>query len=183
MKINRIHSHRFQLKFRFAAQTAGDRPDPVDRQRLCDDVLYFHPRIQAGVGVLKNQLSAALEGFFLRGELFFITDVSTVVEDLSAGWLQEIHDAAGQCGFSRAGFSDQAENFTPADLKGDVIQCGDRSFSGKRKAMRQMADVDQRSCGCHFGGFCRVGSRIHGGSDSPRVRRLCRRRFFFGAVF
>lgn len=86
MKINRIHSHRFQLKFRFAAQTAGDRPDPVDRQRLCDDVLYFHPRIQAGVGVLKNQLSAALEGFFLRGELFFITDVSTVVEDLLRGF-------------------------------------------------------------------------------------------------
>lgn len=82
-----------------------------------------HARIEGGVGILENHLeveSVAADLRFWQG-----AEVAPVEDGAAAGGGLELHDSAGEGGFSAAGFADEAEDFAFFDVEGDAIDGAD----------------------------------------------------------
>src|SRR6185437_8065876 len=142
----------------------------VDDERLGDDVLHPHARVERGVGVLEDdQQSAAEVTQLARGES---GDWLAVEEHFAAGWLDEAHDHAGDGGFTGSGFADEAEGFALLDAEGHVVDRRGVLFI----LLCQVADFEEGH------GLKIAKKRV----AKKRVARpgSCQRRFrFFGLIY
>ena len=135
-------------------------------QRLRNNIAHLHPLIQAGIGILKNDLPLRLKHFPVFPKRPRITGINPLEENSgstvhiasfrqvfsaqpsfsrgrsTAIWTVQIHDAAGHRRFSRAGFPNQSEDLTPFYLKRDIVdrlEC----LPVQWKHMRKMPYIQQ----------------------------------------
>ena len=139
----RIHAHIAELVLRFRAQAASGRLDMVDAHGFRDDIRNLHTLIQAGGGILKNDLPFCFQQLMVLTELCLVTDIDPLIQDPAGSGLIHIHDAAGDCGFSGAGLSHQAEDLTFCHLKGNIVHSLDMRVFSHPKDMGQMLNIQK----------------------------------------
>lgn len=94
----------------------------MDDERLGDDLLDAHARVEGGVGVLKDRLhTAAQRAEFVLGNA---GDGVAVEGDRAGGGLHEAEDDARDGALAGAGFADEAQGFTAFDREGDAVDDG-----------------------------------------------------------
>ena len=86
--------------------------------RLGDKTLYLPARIEASIGILKDDLHAA--AYRLVG-MMIGKDRLPVEQDLAALHLLQSENGTGQRGLAAARFSDKAQTFTAPDLETDIV--------------------------------------------------------------
>ena len=96
----------------------------MDDERLGDDLLDAHARVEGGVGILKDGLHAAAQ----RAELVLgdAGDGVAVEGDGAGGGFDEAEDEARDGAFAGAGFADEAEGFAALDGERDAVDDGGR---------------------------------------------------------
>ena len=113
----------------------------MDDKGLCDKICDLHALIQTGGRILEDHLSAGLEHFFVFREGIPVKHVDALVEDFPALRSVDIHDAACDRGFARAGFSHEAEDLPLPDGEGHLINGLDIHMSCQAKAVRECLNV------------------------------------------
>ena len=91
----------------------------VDDERLRDDALDRHPRVQRSVGILKDDLHVPAEPPELA--VSHRADVLAAEEHLAVRRLDEAEDAAPHGRFPGTGLADEAERLAPRDREGDAV--------------------------------------------------------------
>src|SRR5713101_1558082 len=111
-------AHRQKLAHAGGA-SCGIALDPMDHDRLGDNLADLHARIQRAVRVLENDLNPPPQ----RQKLFAfqLCDVDAVIEDLAAGRPLEPQDAPAGRGLATAALADQPEGLAAADREVDAI--------------------------------------------------------------
>ena len=107
----------------------------MDDKGLCDKIRNLHTLIQTGGRILKDHLSAGLEHFFVFRKGAPVKHVDALVEDLPALRSVDIHDAARDRGFARAGFPHKAEDLSLPDSEGHLIEGLNIHMSCQAKAV------------------------------------------------
>jgi hypothetical protein len=99
------------------------RADVVDHQRLGDDVVDRHARVERAHRILEHELDAPAEllqrvALQLQrlGEL-----VAFVEQDASGVGRERAHDDLGQGGLAAAGFADQPQALAALHLEADIV--------------------------------------------------------------
>ena len=138
-----VHSHTLELEGGLLTQGASGWTDVVDGHRFSDDIRHLHSRIEAGSGILKNQLPGGLQKLPMGTELPRVTDVDAKITDFSGSRPDKAHDAPRHRGLSGSGFTHQSENFSPAQLEGDMIHCPDDGISPQPEAVGQLLHIQQ----------------------------------------
>lgn len=88
-----------------------------------------HPGVEGGVGILENHLK--IRAFAAHGLWAERGEIAAFEQDTSGGRSLELHDGAGKGGFAAAAFTDEAEDFSLAQLQRNAIDGfdgGDLSF-------------------------------------------------------
>src|SRR6266513_199703 len=93
--------------------------EPVDLQRLADDVPDGHPRVERGIGVLEDDLHVPAQ----PAQLFLaeLEDVPSLEERLPGRRLLEPQDHPARRRLAAAGLSHEPEGLALADEKADVV--------------------------------------------------------------
>ena len=90
---------------------------------LADDRPHAHPRIQRGVGVLKDELHPAAQGAQLasteRGE------IAALEHYAAGGRLEQAKNEAAESRFARAGLADEAQGLAAFNLQIDAVDGSD----------------------------------------------------------
>ena len=96
------------------------RADVVDLDDLFDHAADGQPRVEGGIGVLKDHLHLAA----VLLELLFgqAGDVGTAVKDPAFIRFIQADEAAGQGTLARPAFSDQADGLTGGDSQGNLVE-------------------------------------------------------------
>ncbi len=137
-------------------------------EALADDRPYPHPRIERGVGILKNELhlAAELAQFGSRKR----REVATIIEDLTGRRLDQLQNQPPQRRFAGAGFTYQPDRFAPHNLQVDTVNRLDREPLAPEQILRAggkflaQPDTSHKRAGA---GDRRLRRR--------RIRRGCRR--------
>src|SRR6266851_533845 len=92
---------------------------PVDAERLTDDIASRHAWIERGKRVLEDDLHRAP----MRTQFGFseIGNVAAVDPDAAAGRLDQAQDAPRDRRFAATGFADKPERFSDANRKTDTV--------------------------------------------------------------
>ena len=138
-----VQSHIVHLEFRLRPQGTAGRGDFLELQRLGNDIAHRHALVQAGVGVLKNQLAGGLEHPPVGPESSGVAGVDSFIQNTAAIGPVYVHDAAGRGGFPGAGLPHQTENLPPPQLEGHVVHRLDCNFFGQGEHVGQMPHVQQ----------------------------------------
>ena len=117
-----VHAHAFELEGRLRPEGAPGGADAVDDQGLGDDLRHGHPGVEAGGGVLEDDLPGGLQQLPVGAELPGVAGVDPQVPDLPGGGAEDVHNALGRRGLPGPGFPHQSENLPPAQLEGYPIQ-------------------------------------------------------------
>ena len=91
----------------------------VHLQRLADDVARRHARVQRAVGVLEDELHAAVHG--AHAAALELRQVLAVEEDLAARGLHQLHDAAGHARLAATALPDQPQRLPPRNAEAHVV--------------------------------------------------------------
>ena len=86
-----------------------------------NDIYHSHALIQAGSGVLKDDLAVRFQHFVVLMELTLIAYIDAVVKNLACGGLVDIHDAPGNGRLTGAGLTHKAKDLTLLQLEGHII--------------------------------------------------------------
>ena len=120
--IGRIEAHPLEQGGHHLVALAAAR-DAMHLDRLADDAPHAHARIQAGDGILKNDLHVPpqpAEFFAAVGE-----EVHPFVANIAAGGGDEPQDRAADGGLAAARFANEAERLAGLDIEADAIDCLD----------------------------------------------------------
>lgn len=82
-----------------------------------DDIACCHSGVEAGEGVLEDDLELAS----FVAELLMVDEVFAHPEDISAAGGEELEDCASEGRFSAAGFADDSESFTGVEVEADIV--------------------------------------------------------------
>jgi len=93
--------------------------DPVDHERLLDDRLDVHARVERAEGVLEHDLHAPPQPPHLVGRQR--PDVDPVEHDAPGGQLEQAQDAARDRRLAAARLAHQTERLAAAHGEGDVV--------------------------------------------------------------
>jgi hypothetical protein len=93
--------------------------EPVDAERLADDLSDRHAGIERGVRVLEDDLDPAPHFAHALGRV--MGDVDTGKPDRARRRLFELEDGAPDGGLAAAGLADEAERFAGGDRKRHVV--------------------------------------------------------------
>ena len=137
-----VHAHIVELEGGLLPIAAPGRADMVNAHGLGDDVRHLHPLVQAGGGVLENQLPVGLQQLPVGPEGPVVAGVDSVEADLAPGGPVQIHHAPGHGGFSAAGFPHQAQNLPPANGEGHIVHGGEGVLPAQPEPVGQVADGD-----------------------------------------
>jgi hypothetical protein len=121
-------------------------------QRLGDERLDIHARVERGIGILEHHLHAAPDALELvAAQLCHVDGAGAIVEqDLALAGLDGAEDGAAGRGFAAAAFPDEAERFAAHDGQVDAVDgphfAGDaaRQPGMDGEALAQPADLEQR---------------------------------------
>ena len=91
----------------------------VHLQRLADDVARRHARVEGAVGVLEDELHAAVHG--AHAAALELGEVFAVEEDLAGCGLHQLHDAAGHAGLAAPALPDQPQRLAPRNAEAHVV--------------------------------------------------------------
>ncbi len=108
---------------------SGER---MNIQRLADDLLDGHARIERPEGVLKNHLKLPATG--AQGIAGHAGDVLAVQPDGAGGGVGEPHDGAAEGGLAAAAFADQTEGLAGREAEGDAVHGFDRFMVAPEQA-------------------------------------------------
>src|SRR5690625_279715 len=149
----------------------------MDFQCLANDVAHRHAGVQAGEGVLEDDLH--LLAVLPHLALVQLGDVNAVELHLAAGGFDEAQDAAAGSSLSASGFPHQAYHFAGFDGEGDVLDSlhvGDyagEDTAADREVLAQVVDFEEVLAlglvrvdgfswlGCHAGTSCRRSISSH----------------------
>ncbi|MPM36736.1 hypothetical protein SDC9_83338 [bioreactor metagenome] len=70
----------------------------MDDHEFSDDFCYRHPGIDAGIGVLEDDLHFPPHGFHLPAAIF--QDVLTIKQNLTVGSIEETYNSTAKGGFA-----------------------------------------------------------------------------------
>ena len=115
----------------------------MDGHRLGNNVRYRHTLIQAGSGVLEDDLPGCFQHFMILAECFAVANINALIDDLACGGLVDIHNTPGNGGFTGAGLANQAENLTLLDLEGYIINSLDGGMLAQLEHMRKMLNIEK----------------------------------------
>ncbi len=117
-------------------------------KRFANDIADLHARVERQIGVLKDRLNTAAEDQPVA--LVETLGILTIKDDLSAGGIKKLEDAARDRGLATARFANQPEHFALANCEADVINrlhvanmLLKQHPLGDRKMHFQIADVQQ----------------------------------------
>jgi hypothetical protein len=113
----------------------------VDVHRLCDDVCHRHALIEAGSGVLKDDLALGFQHFVVLMELTLIAYIDAVVKNLACGGLVDIHDAPGNGRLTGAGLTHEAKDLTLLQLEGHIIHRFNHGVFAQLEHMGQVLHI------------------------------------------
>ena len=131
------------LKGRLRPQGPPGRDDALEPQRLSDDVPHPHPLVQAGAGVLEDELAGGLQHPPVGPEGGSVAGVDPLVQDAAALGPAEVHYAPGRRGLAGPGLPYQAEDLPPANLEGQVVHRPDGHPPPQWEDVGQMLDIQQ----------------------------------------
>ena len=94
----------------------------MDGQWFGDQLGNIHAGIQAGSGVLEHDLPGGLQKLPITAFLPGIPDIHALIEYGSFIRPQEAHDTAQRGRLPGAGLPHQPKDFTPPELKGNIVQ-------------------------------------------------------------
>ena len=143
VQIALLHAHVVQLKGGFCPQTAPGRLHMVNGHGLGDDLRRRHPGIQAGGGVLKDQLALRLQPAAVGAVLCGIAGVDAVIIDMPRRGAVHVHDAAGHGGFAAAALPHQSQYLALLQLEGHVVHRPKCLPARQGKAVGQVLHVQQ----------------------------------------
>src|SRR6185436_13691893 len=90
-------------------------------EAFADDVADFHARIERHARILKDELQLAPKAPQFRAVQF--GNLRAVERQLSSARLHQAHKNSSERGLSAAGFPDQAECLSAADIQIDAVNC------------------------------------------------------------
>src|SRR5215813_14652190 len=111
-----VETHRLQEVDHALLALLARLGELVNDQGLSDDRAHRHPRIQGGVGVLKNDLHVTAE--MPEGPLVQRGDFLVVEDDLARRGLNEAQNAAAGGRLAAAGLTHQAQRLPPLNGEG-----------------------------------------------------------------
>src|SRR6266545_416634 len=143
----RVEADDFEQPLRASPPRAAVT-DPVDGERLGDDVADGHPWVQGGVRVLKDDLHLPPHLPQLRAR--HLRQVLAEEANRPGGRLQELKDAVAGRRLARARLAHEAERLTRVDLERDVVdgldvidRAVDQHTSLHREVLLQVLDDEQ----------------------------------------
>src|SRR5438132_303116 len=127
-----------------ALGAVGD--DPVDGERLPDDLAHRHPRIERAVRILEDHLHLPSD----RAQRVLVErrEVAALEEDLTAGRPLELQDAASGGGLAAPGLAHEPEGLAPPDLEAHAVDGADEAGSTPEETaadlemLHQVADLE-----------------------------------------
>ena len=120
----------------------------MNGHRFCDNVCHRHALIQAGSGVLEDDLAARLQHFVVLTKLCLVAYIDAIVEDLTCGGLVDIHDTPGNGGLTGAGFAHKAEDLTLLQLEGHIIHRFNHGVFAQLKHMGKVLHIQKNIRHC-----------------------------------
>src|SRR6266446_3535678 len=93
--------------------------DAVIDQRLADDVADPEPRVERGVGVLKDDLELAPVGPHLMAAE--AVDALALDADLARGRVEQFEDRLARGGLAAAALANQTQGLARGDVEGDAV--------------------------------------------------------------
>ena len=146
----------------------------MDHERLGDDALHAHTRIERGVRVLKHDLHVTADAAQVASRE--PKQVAATKADLAGGGLDEPERASPRRGLAAAGFADQRQRLAGCDRKAHVVYRAERAacaeeVPAERILLDEVPDLEQRrhrgverggsrDCGCR-GGASRPAPGMH----------------------
>jgi hypothetical protein len=109
--------------------------------RLCDNVCHRHSLIEAGSGVLEDDLALGFQHFMVLSELRLIAYIDAVVENLACGGPVDIHDTPGNGRLTGAGLTHEAKDLTLLQLEGHIIHRFDDGVFTQLEHMGQVLHI------------------------------------------
>ena len=146
----------------------GVAAEPVDAQALADAVADRRPRVEAGVGVLEDDLHPPAVG--LEVGALERRELGAVELDRPGGRLDEPQDEPTDGRLAAARLADQAERLAAPDVEADAVDGldrGDRPLhdpAPDREVLDEVPDPDERAI------------RVAGGGRRALAGDGCRRR-------
>ena len=143
------------------------RADFVCTQRLCNDILYGHARIEGSVRILKDHLHFAppREKLLLRQS----GNVLPVEEDLAGGRFMDADNGAGAGALPASRFAHQPERFAAFNGKAHVVYRMHDLAGGGREVLCKMLHLQHRDVFlCHHGSTSLTPSAGSRQAERPR---------------
>ena len=131
------------LEGRLRPQGPPGRDDALEPQGLGDDVPHPHPLVQAGAGVLEDELAGGLQHPPVGSEGGSVAGVDSLVQNPAAPGPVEVHHAPGRRGLAGPGLPHQTKDLPPADLEGHVVHRPDGYPPIQGEDVGQMLDIQQ----------------------------------------
>ena len=158
----------------------------VDLERLGDDALQRHPRVQRGERVLEDDLHLGADELHLLVVQLIDAhraQVWIVERDLSAGRLKQAQDRAAGGRLAAAAFAHQSQGLALLDVKADPVHRLDMAdhFSHQAavdgKVLFQVLDLEQDVVSFHIGhdpppSLVQVAAHVMPGSDRGDFRHV-----------
>src|SRR6266851_2033185 len=146
---------------------------PVDAERLTDDIASRHAWIERGKRVLEDDLHRAP----MRTQFGFseIGNVAAVDPDAAAGRLDQAQDAPRDRRFAATGFADKPERFSDANRKTDTVhRVHGADLAAKDSAARQHAAkwFSPQACRGGYSSRQRAIASAHLGAKAQPFGRL-----------
>ena len=117
--VGRIKSDRAEQIADARPPRSGAVGQPVDVNRLADDLAHGHAWVERAVGVLENHLELAATG--AQRFTAQLRDVLALEKDAPRRRLKEPDDGAAQRGLATAAFAHEPERFAGSELQAHVI--------------------------------------------------------------
>ena len=120
----------------------------VQPQRLADDLLHRHARVQGGEGILEDDLQLAAE--LIEPRARGVGDLFPLIKHAPFAGGQQAQQQAAKRGFSGTGLADNRQRFTRHHGKRHAIDCRHKPGRGKEffRAWEQLAEVPCFKNGC-----------------------------------
>src|SRR5262249_18292874 len=125
--------------------------EPVQAQRLADDLPACQGRVEGRVRVLKDDVHAAPVGFQTASRK--VRDVDAVKPDRPRGRLEEAHDAVRDRRLAAAGLADEPEHLARGERERDVFDGVNDGAAAEartdREVLHQPFDLERRGDTVH----------------------------------
>ena len=115
----------------------------VGKERFCDDIPDRHPRVQGGIGVLKDHLHILPER--LQTSLTQPCDLLPLKIDLPLRRLIDPYDSACESGFSTAGLPDNSQRPSTLQRKAHPFHRVNPLPPSQLKILPQTAHIEERA--------------------------------------